>query len=243
MEPGLRTLRMRRSAGQSGSAFGLRPMRRAPPALRISALRPAERISTAINHTVTIGPADFESVVAGLAFREYQVELHADRLRLIRKHSDLKLAKQESKLGLIFSFQRTNMLGDRLARIELFRNLGVRIMQLSYNDRSLYGDGCLEPANGGLSFLGGQAVAEMNRVGVAVDLSHCGQRTTAEAIRISRKPVLISHAGCNAVHAHPRNKDDADLRAMAEKGAVVGIFIMPFLDIDGRRDTDLVVRH
>jgi membrane dipeptidase len=133
--------------------------------------------------------------------------------------------------------------GDQLPRIELFRNLGVRIMQLSYNDRSLFGDGCLEPANGGLSFLGKDAISEMNRLGVGVDLSHCGQRTTADGIRVSSKPVLITHAGCNAVHAHPRNKDDAELRALAEKGGVIGIFIMPFLDVDGQRNTDLVVRH
>lgn len=198
---------------------------------------------TAINHTVTVGQADFESVTAGLAFWGNQVDLHADRLCVIKKYVDLIRAKQESKLGLIFGFQRTNMLGDQLARIELFRNLGVRIMQISYNDRSLYGDGCLEPANGGLSFLGRQAVAEMNRVGVAVDLSHCGQKTTAEGIEASKKPVLISHAGCNAVHVHPRNKNDAELRAMAEKGGVVGIFLMPFLDVTAQRTTELVVKH
>ena len=198
---------------------------------------------TAINHTVTIGAADFESTVAGLAFWERQVELHPDRLCVIRKHADLAQAKRDSKLALIFGFQRTNMLGDQLTRIELFRNLGVRIMQLSYNDRSLYGDGCLESANGGLSFLGRQAVAEMNRVGVAVDLSHCGQQTTADGIKVSKRPVLLSHTGCNAVHPHPRNKNDAELRAMAEKGGVVGIYIMPFLDVDGTRDTALVVRH
>jgi microsomal dipeptidase-like Zn-dependent dipeptidase len=77
-------------------------------------------------------------------------------------YADIRQAKQQSKLGLIFGFQRTNMLGDQLTRIELFRNLGVRILQLSYNDRSLYTDACLEPANAGLSFLGRQAVAEMN---------------------------------------------------------------------------------
>lgn len=198
---------------------------------------------TAINHTVTVGAADYESVVAGLAFWEHEVETHANRLCIIRRHADILAAKRESKLGLIFGFQRTNMLGDQVSRIELFRNLGVRIMQLSYNDRSLFGDGCLEPANAGLSFLGRQAVAEMNRVGVAVDLSHCGQRTTADGIQASKKPVLLSHTGCNAVHQHPRNKNDVELRAMAEKGGVVGIFVMPFLDVDGRRDTALVVRH
>jgi membrane dipeptidase len=135
------------------------------------------------------------------------------------------------------------MLGDQLSRIELFRNLGVRIMQISYNERSLYGDGCLESANGGLSFLGRQAIAEMNRVGLAVDLSHCGQMTTADGIAVSNKPVLLSHVGCNAVHRHPRNKNDSELRAMAEKGGVAGIYLMPFLDIEGSRDTDLVIRH
>jgi microsomal dipeptidase-like Zn-dependent dipeptidase len=102
----------------------------------------------------------------------------------------LNLTIPQSKLGLIFGFQRASMLGEQLHHIELFRNLGVRIMQLSYNDRSLYGDGCLEPANGGLSFLGRQAVAEMNRVGVAVDLSHCGQKTTADGIQTSKRPAL-----------------------------------------------------
>jgi membrane dipeptidase len=111
---------------------------------------------TTINHTVTVGPADFESVVAGLAFWEQQVERHADQLCVIRTHDDIAQAKSQCKLGLIFGFQRTNMLGDRLSRVELFRDLGVRIMQLSYNERSLYGDGCLEPANGGLSFWTGK---------------------------------------------------------------------------------------
>jgi membrane dipeptidase len=148
---------------------------------------------------VTVGRADFESAVAAIAFWEHEVETHPGRLFVIRKHSDIRRAKQESKLGLIFGFQSTSMLGDQLSRIALFRNLGVRVMQLSYNNRSLYGEGCLEAANGGLSFLGRQAVAEMNRVGVAVDLSHCGQKTTADAIRASQRPVLITHAGCNAV--------------------------------------------
>jgi membrane dipeptidase len=135
------------------------------------------------------------------------------------------------------------MLGDHLSRIELFRNLGVRIMQISYNERSLYGDGCLESANGGLSFLGRQAIAEMNRVGVAVDLSHCGQMTTADGIALSKKPVLLSHTGCNASIRILGIKMHSELRAMAHKRGVVGIYLMPFLDVEGSRDTDLVIRH
>ncbi len=198
---------------------------------------------TAINLTVTVGRADFETVVGGLAFWNGQVEAHSDRLCIIRQEGDIAQAKRAGKLGLIFGFQRTSMLGEDLARLRVFRDLGVRIMQLTYNNRTLYGDGCLERTDAGLSVLGRQAVAEMNRLGVAIDLSHCGDRTTAEGIAASAKPVLLSHVGCNAVHRHPRNKNDSELRAMAEKGGVAGIYLMPFLDVIGQRNTGLVIRH
>jgi len=198
---------------------------------------------TAINLTVTVGRADFETVVAGLSFWNGEAEHHSDRLCIIRRHSDIAEAKKARTLGLILGFQRTAMLGDDLSRIKLFRDLGVRIMQLTYNNRTLYGDGCLESSDAGLSLLGRQAIGEMNRVGVAVDLSHCGHRTTADGIAASTKPVLLSHTGCNAVFRHPRNKDDSELRAMAEKGGVAGIYLMPFLDVAGPRNTELVVRH
>ena len=117
-------------------------------------------------------------------------------------------------------------------------------MQLTYNGRSLYGDGCLEQSNAGLSRLGREAVERMNALGVAVDLSHAGQRTTAEGIAASTRPPLISHTGCNAVYVHPRNNDDAELRAAAEKGGVVGIYLMPFLDGGtGELTTDMLFAH
>ena len=114
-------------------------------------------------------------------------------------------------------------------RIETFRNLGVRIMQLTYNNRSIFGDGCLEPGNAGLSKAGIAAVHKMNEIGVAVDLSHSGYRTVAEAIAASSKPVLISHSGCAAVYAHPRNKPDEILRSLADRGGYFGVYLMPYL--------------
>lgn len=148
----------------------------------------------------------------------------------MRRHEDIDRAKREGKLGLIIGFQSTEMMEAETSRIDLFHGLGARIMQLTYNGRSLFGDGCLEPGNAGLSRLGHKAVERMNEVGVAVDLSHAGQRTTAEAIAASSRPVLISHTGCNAIYSHPRSNDDAELRAAAETGGVVGIYLMPFLD-------------
>jgi len=105
----------------------------------------------------------------------------------------------------------------------------VRIMQITYNNRNSFGDGCLEPGNAGLSKAGIAAVKKMNEAGVAVDLSHSGYRTTSEAIAASSKPVLISHAGCATVYAHPRNKPDEILKSLADRGGYFGVFLMPYL--------------
>ena len=184
---------------------------------------------TAINFTV-VGPgAGFEETVAAIATVQRVAEANPERYLVVRRHSDIMRAKNSGALGLILGFQTTEMLGEDLSRLAVFRGLGVRIMQLTYNGRSLYGDGCLEPANAGLSNLGREAVARMNGLGIAVDVSHCGQRTTAEAIEVSKVPIVISHTGCRAVFDNPRNKDDAALRALADKGGVAGIYLMPYL--------------
>jgi membrane dipeptidase len=199
---------------------------------------------TAVNFTV-VGPgAGFEQTVAAIAYIERVVEADPETYLLVRRISDVPRAKVLGRLGLILGFQTTEMLGGDLARLELFRNLGVRVMQLTYNGRSLFGDGCLEPGNAGLSNLGREAVARMNELGIAVDVSHSGARTTQEAIAASARPILISHSGCRAVFDNPRNKEDAALRALAEKGGVVGIYLMPFLSAGpGPVTTEDLLRH
>jgi membrane dipeptidase len=182
---------------------------------------------TACNWTVSV--PDFEATVDRIAFMEQLVEEDPARWLIVRRHSDFDRAKREQKIGIILGFQHPEPMGEDLKRFETFRRLGVRVMQLTYNRRSLFGDGCLEPVNGGLTKLGRDAVAAMNALGIAVDLSHSGQRTTAEGIQASTKPVLITHAGCSAVHPHPRNKDDRELRALADRGGVIGIYFMPYL--------------
>jgi membrane dipeptidase len=182
---------------------------------------------TGINWTVSM--PDFEATVDSISFVEGLVEGEPSHFLIARRQSDLDHAKQTKRIAIILGFQHPQPIESDLKHITMFRRLGVRVMQLTYNNRSLFGDGCLEPANAGLSKLGRSAIARMNELGVAVDLSHCGQRTTAEAIEASSKPVLITHAGCSAVHAHPRNKDDRELRALADRGGVVGIYFMPYL--------------
>jgi len=182
---------------------------------------------TGINWTVS--NPEFESTVDAISFVEGLIESEPTHFLMVRAQEDLDRAKQSQKIGIILGFQHPQPLESDLKHIAMFRRLGVRIMQLTYNKRGLFGDGCLEPANGGLTKQGRAAVARMNELGVAVDLSHCGQKTTAEAIEFSSKPVLITHAGCSAIHRHPRNKDDRELRALADRGGVVGIYFMPYL--------------
>lgn len=199
---------------------------------------------SAINFTV-VGPgAGFEQAVAAIAGVDRAVEIHPDVFLLVRRVEDIDRARRERRLGLILGFQTTDMIGAELPRMEIFRNLGVRVMQVTYNDRNLWGDGCLEAGNAGLSNAGRTAVEKMNALGVAVDLAHSGQRTTADAISVSKRPVLISHSGCNAIYRHPRNKDDAELRALAQKGGVVGIYLMPFLDGGtGELTAEMFLKH
>lgn len=182
---------------------------------------------TAINFTVSA--RSFEETIDSLAALQELVDLYPDAFLVVRRHSDIARAKRENKIGIMPGLQYTAFLEEDPERIGTFRKLGVRIMQLTYNNRSIFGDGCLEPGNAGLSKAGISAVKKMNEIGVAVDLSHSGYRTTAEGINRSAKPVLISHSGCAAVYAHPRNKPDEILKSLADRGGYFGVYLMPYV--------------
>ena len=182
---------------------------------------------TAINFTIS--DPTFEGTVGNIAAIEMLIEQHPDTLLIVRRHSDIARAKRENKIGILPGFQYTAFLEEKPERIEMFRQLGVRIMQLTYNNRSVFGDGCLEPGNAGLSKAGIAAVKKMNDLGVAVDLSHSGYRTTAEGIAESVKPVLITHSGCAAVYPHPRNKPDEILKSLADREGYFGVYLMPYV--------------
>jgi len=182
---------------------------------------------TAINFTISA--PTFDGTVENLAYVDALVEQSPDVFMVVRQHSDIARAKREGKIGIMPGFQYTQFLEADPSRIETFRRLGVRIMQLTYNNRSDFGDGCLEPGNAGLSKAGVAAVKKMNEIGVAADLSHSGYRTTSEAIEASKKPVLITHSGCASIYAHPRNKPDEVMKALADKGGYFGVYLMPYL--------------
>jgi membrane dipeptidase len=179
----------------------------------------------------------FADTVDDLAWVQRMIEVHPAYFMQVRVPGDMQHAKSEGKMGIILSFESTDMLEGKVERLELFRNLGVRVMQLSYNRKSPFAAGVMEPNGGGLSELGHNAVKKMNGLGVAVDLSHANAQTTADAIAASSKPVIMSHAGCAAVHTHLRNKTDEQLRALADKGGVMGIYDLPYLTASPRQPT------
>ena len=186
---------------------------------------------------------DFEETLRNIAFWEEQIAAHPDVLMKVTRSGDLDEAKKSGRLGLIYGFQDGTPLGESLERLDLFYDLGVRIIQFTYNLRNLVGDGCLEPGDAGLSLFGRKLIARMNDKHMLVDLSHCGRRTTLESIEISQQPVAITHAGCTAIADLPRNKTDEQLRKLADKGGVVGIYLMPYLRTAGQQMAEDVIQH
>ena len=182
---------------------------------------------TAINFTVS--DHTLEGTLQNLGYVEALVEQFPQAFLVVRLPADIARAKREKKLGILPGFQYTGFLEEEPSRILTFRRLGVRIMQLTYNNRGVFGDGCLEPGNAGLSKAGHAALRTMNDIGVAVDLSHSGYRTTSEAIESSSKPALITHSGCAAIYQHPRNKPDTILKELADHGGYFGVYLMPYL--------------
>ncbi len=184
---------------------------------------------TAVKTSIGGINSNFPDTVEEIAWYLRAIEAHPDVFMQVRVASDFARAKREGKLGILLSFESADMFEGKVERIALFRNLGVRVMQLSYNKHSPWASGVMEEPPTGLTELGRKAVAEMNRQGVAIDISHASPPSYAETIAASSKPVLVTHTGCMAVHRHPRNKTDAQLRAVAEKGGVVGIYDLPYL--------------
>jgi membrane dipeptidase len=185
----------------------------------------------------------FTQAVIGIGECEREIEAHPDVLARVRRVADIAAAKQAGRTGIIYGFQDGVAFETDLSRLDELYRLGIRVVQPTYNRRNLLGDGCLEPANAGLSKTGVEAIAKMNELGILVDLSHCGRRTATDAIQASVKPVAFTHTGCAALNDHPRNRTDAELRAVADEGGVSGIYFMPFLS-EGRQPTAAdVIRH
>jgi membrane dipeptidase len=151
------------------------------------------------------------------------IDFYADRLLLVRTADDIERAKRERKLGLILNFQGVSSLGNDLSLVRVFHALGLRSMQLTYMENSLAGSGCLEEHDLGLTSWGRQLMRAMERVGVLLDLSHVGRRTSLEALAYAKRPVVFSHCNPATLFECARNITDEEIKACAATGGVVGI--------------------
>jgi membrane dipeptidase len=174
---------------------------------------------------------------------EHELVAHPDVFLKVLGASDLVQAKSTRRLGLIYGCQDTTMLDGDLTKLQVFYDLGVRICQPTYNRRNLVGDGCMETADGGLSLLGRKFVEEVNRLHILLDLSHAGPKTISDGIAASTSPMAITHTGCRALVDLPRNTYDQDLKALADRGGVAGIYFMPFLRLTGQPHAEDLIRH
>ena len=141
--------------------------------------------------------------------------------------ADVRLAQETGRTAIFFGFQNPSPIEDDIGLIEICHQLGIRFMQLTYNNQSLLATGCYEAEDSGLTRFGKQAVAEMNRVGLVVDMSHSAERSTLEAIDASARPIAITHANPAWWHPALRNKSDTVLRALTERGGMLGFSVYP----------------
>lgn len=158
---------------------------------------------------------------------------HAELIRPARSAADILAAKAEGRTAVLLGAQNCSPIEDDLSLVAVFRDAGLMIMQLTYNNQSLIGAGCYEADDPGISRFGRKVIAEMNRVGMVIDLSHSAERTSREAIDLSARPVAITHANPKSFHDALRNKSDALLEALAARGGMLGFSLYPLHLKDG----------
>ncbi|MEV6693530.1 membrane dipeptidase [Micromonospora sp. NPDC051196] len=178
---------------------------------------------TAVNHTVTTPYVDTATALREVNRCRRWIDEHSDDVLLALSVADIERAKAEGKEAVIFGPQDTEMIGVDLDLLGAFYDLGVRILQLTYQRQNLLGAGCGERVDPGLTHRGRTFVQAMDELGILVDVSHCGERTGLDAMDASSKPVVVSHSFCDVLSPHIRAKSDGYLRRLAEQGGVIGI--------------------
>ncbi len=168
------------------------------------------------------GPEAYQNTLQFVAGWDGFLAHHSETMKRIDSVADIDTARAAGKIGFIIGLQNSEHFRTP-ADVDFFYSLGQRVSQLTYNARNMIGNGSTERRDEGLSDYGVAIVARMNSVGMVVDVSHCGDRTTLDAFDASKKPVLITHGNCRALNPHPRCKTDEAIRKMAAQGGVMGI--------------------
>lgn len=195
---------------------------------------------TATNYTMK--STKFQEAVAHIG--QFDAQIRSDtRLRKIWTAKDIREAKRANQVGIIYGWQNTLALDDDASRVDVFADLGLRIMQLTYNSLNRSGGGSMDKTGTGLTAFGHEVVERLNACRLVVDLSHSGRPLLMDAVKASKQPICITHTGCAAVAPSPRNKTDEELRAVAERSGYVGIYFIMYLKPYSIYDSSAVVAH
>jgi len=176
---------------------------------------------------------DFDELQKVIKKWEKHFEENQDLIFLGKDYKDIEKAKLENKTAIFFGFQNCSPIEDDINLIEKVHEQGCRFMQLTYNNQSLLATGCYEKNDSGVTNFGREAIKEMNKVGIVIDMSHSGEKSTFDAIDISQKPIAITHANPSFWHSAKRNKSSELLRALSENGGMLGLSLYPHHLKDG----------
>ena len=186
----------------------------------------------------------WESVIRALSVWTDRCHRHPESIRLATQVGQIRSSRDEHRLALLCGLQNAECIDTDLDRLQTLFQLGVRIVQLTYNGRNQVADGCRETEDRGLSPFGGEAVRRMNKLGLVVDLSHCSPKTTLDTARLSQAPVTATHVGAHRLYPHPRNKTDDELRVIADSGGMIGVIGVPlFLRREGPDSINDMLDH
>lgn len=195
----------------------------------------------------SLASGNLKVAMESLADWRNRIEENSDRLIHATSADDFVRAKKENKAAVLMGFQNATMIEKSIDNIDILYDAGTRWIQLTYNQRNLLGDGCTERTNAGLSDFGIEAVERMNELGIIVDLSHCGRQTTNDGIKFSTSGASFNHTMCEALYKnHPRSKTDEQIRAIADKGGVIGIICLGYMigpDPGGKTTLETYVDH
>ena len=178
-------------------------------------------------HATIVYHEDYDELLYEKKKWEKIFENNSDLIFLGKNFKDIEKAHLEKKTAIFFGFQNCSPIEDDINLIEKVHNLGCRFMQLTYNNQSLLATGCYEKIDSGVTNFGREVIKEMNRVGIVIDMSHSGEKSTLDAIELSEKPIAITHANPNFWHAAKRNKSNQLLKILSDSGGMLGLSLYP----------------
>ena len=179
-------------------------------------------------HATVSYHGNFRDAVRDLCRWNRLLEMHSDLIVPGRSSFDVERANESGRTAIFFGLQNPSPIEDDIDLVEVLHALGIRFMQITYNNQSLLASGCCESSDSGLTRMGREVVDEMNRVGMVVDLSHCGRKSALEAARYSKRPVAVTHANPRRWKDVARNVSDELLEILSDTGGMIGFSIYPF---------------